>query len=638
MATVTHPKHKLEAVFSAVLEEMGVRELVGEHRLERPAQREHGHYASTIGLKLFPLLKKQGESALASPRAVAEQIVSKLNTFLAQHDPNLVSEMTIAGPGFINITLTDAALIAQAATTAAGAEHSSAGTHKSTTLIEFVSPNTNKPLHIGHVRNAALGVAMSLIWERQGHSVSRAVIFNDRGLHIIKSMWAYLYLATNPASELTESWQTVLDRWQADKKNWLVPSQLPDERMQKSDHFIGYWYTQADAHEQDTAVTQVWSEMLQAWENEADPQHQAVRALWQYLNLFFYEGFAQTAARLQVRFDAEHENYESAIYQKGKDIVVAGAQAGTFERLDDGAVRVNLEETFKLPNKILLRKDGTGIYMTFDIELARQRSEMGFDQLHWLVGSDQKLYFQQLFAVCELLGFGSRERYHHFAYGMVRLPEGKMSSRKGRVVYADQLLDLAVERAETIMSETHVAKDLSGAERQAVAEAVGVGAVQWTMLSQEPESEMIFDIETSVSFKGFAGPYVQYTAARCASVIANAAKITSIDYSTFDHITQPIDIVTSEHEKSLLRDISSYSDIVERAGQELAPQLLTTYLHELAQSFNALYAELPIVAGLSDANEVEQQRSKLRVMLTAATESILRDGLALLGIRSPEKM
>ncbi|MEX0896116.1 MAG: arginine--tRNA ligase [Patescibacteria group bacterium] len=636
-----HPQLVLETAFSQVIESLGLSIDEEQLRLQQPAQSDHGEYASSCALHLFSQLKNASDDRFASPRELAENIVAELNTYFKNQEIELFDAFSVAGPGFINCTLASSALVQHAAELASMplTEFSVHPQEKQRVLLEYVGPNTNKPLHIGHLRNAALGVAMCRLWERSRHEVNRATIYNDRGLHITKSMWAYLYFAAQPARDFQkQTWQEVLAVWLGDNSSWLKPEDMEDARLKKPDHFVGHWYQQADALADDAAVQEVWSAMLQAWENELDSQHQAVRTLWSWLNDYFYQGFAETTERLGVFFDDAHISHESAIYQAGKKIVQDGARAGTFEQLDDGAIRAHLEDRFNLPNKILLRKDGTGIYMTFDIELARQRSETGVDRLLWLVGQDQELYFQQLFAICEMLGYGTRDRYRHFAYGMVRLPEGNMSSRKGRVVYADQLLDLAVEKAREIMTETQVAKDLSAEEAAAVAEAVGVGAVQWTMLGQEPVSEMTFDITKSVSFKGFAGPYIQYTVARCASVVRQAEQISTIDYETFRDSAKPFDIEIETSEKEVLRNLTIYIDVVERSTAQDAPQLLTTYLHTLAQSFNGFYAEVRIVNDLGSKDAGAREAAQRRVMMTTAVQKVLRDGLGLLGIEAPRKM
>lgn len=635
-----HPHFRIKQSLSQVIAGLGLEIDSTSLTVQQSAQPEHGHFATSCALSLFSSLKKTSNTEFASPRALAEKIVFELNTFFKKENPQLLADISVAGPGFINFTLSPEVLLEHALQLATEpvTEVNLLGQQPQSVLIEYVGPNTNKPLHIGHLRNAALGVSLCRMWERAGQKVVRATINNDRGLHIIKSMWAYLYLAAHTERDRMQDWKTTLSDWQKNVSAWKTPAEMEDDRLHKPDHFVGYWYQQADALVEEPEVQEAWSAMLQAWENETDPQHQAVRQLWTWLNQYFYEGYAQTTERLGVWFDKEHISYESQIYQAGKKIVQDGAKKGTFEQLEDGAIRANLEDSHNLPNKILLRKDGTGIYMTFDIELSRQRSETGIDRLVWLVGKDQELYFQQLFSICEMLGYGKRERYQHFAYGMVKLPEGNMSSRKGRVVYADQLLDLAVERAQVIMSETHVAKDLTLDEAQAVAEAVGVGAVKWTMLSQEPVSEMVFDLNTSVSFKGFAGPYIQYTVARCASVVRQAEQSLLIDYKTLTDIAKPFDTDIEKEEQDVLRNLVTYIDVVERAIAQNAPQLLTTHLHSLAQSFNALYAELPIIKDLDAQDPAAVNTAQRRIMITAAVKAVLRDGLELLGIEALEKM
>jgi arginyl-tRNA synthetase len=609
--------------------------------VERPAQTTHGEYATPIALTIFSKLKhEESQSTYRSPRELAENISTKLIEQLGdKSDSQYIKSVSVAGPGFINFTLTDKFYyqIAISIATSLGSVYKptkSAGS----TIIEYVSPNTNKPLHIGHVRNAALGSAMGRILEQVGWDVRLAIINNDRGLHITKSMWAYLafgkkqqFTADTTTLVPGMAWQTQLQEWTAHKEQWLTPMDMPEERTRKSDHFVGYWYQKGDLFAEDAAVQKIWSEMLQAWEGKELAYHTEVRALWQYLNAYFYEGFTETAAILGAVFDPEEVNYESQIYEAGKEIVQRSAEQGIFEKLPDGAIKVSLEK-YALPDKILLRKDGTGIYMTFDIELTRRRFEKDVARVVWVVGMDQQLYFQQLFAVAQLLGYGNQEKFHHFAYGMVRLPEGKMSSRKGRVVYADDLLEMAQDKAREIMQEVGVAKNLAPDEFAQVVQAVGVGAVKWTMLAQDATSEITFDIAESVSFTGFAGPYIQYTLARTYSVFKKVeADASTVPFDTEENIARYFDAPPNAEEHDILVALSKYFDVVEKAAAEFAPHTIATYLHELAQRFNTLYAQHTIVG----ENQSDTAR---RLLLTKAVQNVLREGLYLLGIRPVERM
>ncbi|MDQ5951757.1 MAG: arginyl-tRNA synthetase [Patescibacteria group bacterium] len=605
-------------------------------KVENPAQPEFGDYATSVALSIFSEHKTSAEFAAlySSPRAVADTLVEEIKNLTNESGTQMFSKIEVAGPGFINFTLAPQYLLqfAQQLVTHQ-AKLPTAPKSFGSVIIEYLGPNTNKPLHIGHLRNGALGLALGNLLQEQGWDVHFATINNDRGLHIMKSVWGYLELARKTDDAEVKPWHSLLAEWKEEPECWLVPSEMPDERLKKPDHFVGHWYILADGKAEDPDVQAAWAEMLQTWENsEAEHYHQ-LRELWQTMNNWFYEGSRVTAGRLGITFEADHISYESKIYEAGKQIVLDGAEKGIFKKLEDGAIKVELEEQYGLPDKILLRRDGTGIYMTFDIELTRQRSQYGAEKLIWVVGVDQQLYFQQLFAVAEKLGFAKRENLHHFAYGMVRLPEGKMSSRKGRVVYADDLLDMAREKAAQVMDETHVAKTFSAEEKAAVIDVVGTGAVKWTMLSQDPVSEITFDINESVSFKGFAGPYIQYTAARCHSVIEKAKNsISNLEIDLLMNLLMQYSDSKQKEEVDVLRNLVKYFDAVERAAQNYSPHILAVYLFELSQAFNAFYAHCPIV------DESNKEQSERRLVITAAVETVLNRGLTLLGITPVEKM
>lgn len=609
--------------------------------VERPADRAHGEFSTNIAMSVFSLAKRNKiDQPFSSPHQLATAVVEAITKNLsADEEKKLVKNVTVAGQGFINFSLTDQYYFEQLSELLSPQEKNLNATKTSQSyLIEYISPNTNKPLHIGHLRNAALGGALSNILEEEGSTVIRAIEYNNRGLHIIKSVWSYLVFGKKNTPEVSDistiDWVSLLNEWISDPENWLTPSEMEDVRQQKSDHFVGYWYQVGDRYAEDATAQKIWSEMLIAWEEANHPSHDKVRKIWMTMNNWFYEGYQKTIDILGVRFDKDAISYESDIYAAGKQIVLDAAQKGVFQQLEDGAVKAELS-SFQLPDKILLRKDGTGIYMTFDIELTRQRSEKKVDHLLWVVGMDQKLYFQQLFAVAQLLGYGNREKFYHFAYGMVRLPEGKMSSRKGRVIYADDLIEMAIQKAKAIMEETGVSAHFSPEEFNHVAQAVGVGAIKWTMLAQDAQSELTFDIEESVNFSGFAGPYIQYTAARAQSVLTKAQISTvAISSDAFINNKEYSDYQLNSKERELLINLSLYSDIVKRAAAEYAPHHIATYLFTLAQSFNSFYADNKIISDQS----TEEKTTHLRLGLTQAVRIILTKGLALLGLEAIERM
>ncbi len=663
----------VERFLAEALVEIGL-DQTKEIVLEHPADSSRGDLSSPVAMQLIRQLTAEQRERFHSPLELAKGIVASLHFDTNEELKNIVSSVEAVAPGFINFHYSQQLLLQEALLLVAkergGLDAQSTASEKRT-VIEYVSPNTNKPLHIGHLRNAALGWSLSKLLAAGGATVQRAIIFNDRGLHIMKSCWGYLAAGRQTATwqdsllsgELTDAliadisetllngatqsqtsqngsegssfnWQKTVVEWQVATEDWLQPTQMREARLQKSDHFIGFWYQLAERFADNESVVKQWSEMLLCWEDETHPEHAQLRQLWSAMNDWFYQGFEETRQRFVFGFDEGSTSYESQIYQKGKDIVVAAADQGILERLPDGAVTARLEDA-GLPDKILLRRDGTGIYMTFDIELTRQRTASNAQKLIWIVGVDQKLYFQQLFAVAEKLGYGEKERYYHLPYGMVRLPEGKMSSRKGLVLYADDILELAVDQARAIMAENGSKEHLDPMLFEQVAEAVGIGAVKWTMLSVDALSEITFDIRSSVSFKGFAGPYVQYTYARCQSVLRQANGAITIDFDILRNILiDKKELQMNDAELALLRNIYTYYETFRHSAEMLAPHILCSYLYELCQRFNTFYAVCPIV---SDATLAEPSK-QLRLLLTSATASILAEGLTLLGITVVERM
>lgn len=555
-----------------------------------------GDYSSNIALRAF----SKGNEAWNSPRQLAEKLVASMEK------PDFVEKIEIAGPGFINFYIDP-----NSAEKFFSPEFSNS---EKSAIIEYMQPNTNKPLHVGHLRNAILGKSLINLLKKVGWDIKAATINNDRGLHIIKSMWAYLMEGSTP---IKGDWRQVLNTWESNPSDWptLENNSLG---INKGDFFVGHFYVLADKSADDDAVVKQWQEMLLSWENKTDPDHKAIRKLWKQMNAWFYDGATESYKLLDVSFDDGHVAYESEIYEAGKQLILDGVEKGIFKKLPDGAVLANLEGKFKLPNKILLRKDGTGIYMTFDIELTRQRSQSGTDLIIWVVGNDQELYFKQLFAVCELLGYGDKNKFHHFSYGMVRLPEGKMSSRKGTVIYADEVLGAAIEKAKEVMETSGVGKDLSTEEKEKISKEVGIGAVKFTMLSYDPKSEIAFDLEKSVTFEGDSGPYVQYAHARCQSVL-NKVGNKAVDSVSTEEQWHPA-------ESELARKLIKIGSVIERAASEYSPHFLTTYLLELAQDFGRFYNQCPILG------------NKRREMLTKQTKQTLALGLSILGISAPEKM
>lgn len=551
------------------------------------------------------------------------ELAQELKSYLESTEDSKYYAIEVKTPGFLNFFLTKNSYTDFVLNVTSESYFPNTSSTDLVTL-EYLSPNTNKPLHIGHVRNLSLGTSLSNILKNSGSTVRKAIIFNDRGLHIMKSVWGYLFYA-NPNVSKDAAWKDVLKSWESDFDSWKKPTDMEEVRLKKSDFFVGHWYVVAESSEIENKEDH-WGQMLVAWENSSDDYHQRIRAIWSYLNDLFYNGFWESAENFKIDFDDKHISYESKIYNSGKQIVLDGVEKGLFDKLEDGAVKADLSK-YSLPDKILIRKDGTSIYMTFDIELTRQRTKLGAKRLIWVVGSDQDLYFQQLFATCEMLGFSKRDTFTHYSYGMVALPEGKMSSRKGTVVFADDLYTLVSDSVSSLMSSSSIAKSLSNTEKEKIVHEVSLGALKWTMLSVDPRTKILFDLKSSISITGFSGPYIQYTHARANSVVSTFVNTSGIGSVASVNYELPSNLTSEEEE--LLRNLAKYPEIIEMATAELAPHYICHYLFSLAQSFNTFYNSNKIISSDNEA---------FRVVLTATTMKVLKHGLNLLGIHAPEKM
>ncbi len=603
---------------------------------------QFGDYSSNVAMILFADVKKTGDPkgvvTFSNPRELAQLLVDQLQKRL----PATISKIEIAGPGFINFYLDQSYFLSELEyILEQGEKYGVRPKEKAETIyIEYPGPNTNKPLHVGHLRNSITGLSLVGLLTAGGEHVVSTNINNDRGIANIKGMWGYLAAGREITKEQASApttvsmqpidWKATLAEWVQQPSIWIQPEQFKI----KSDHWVGVFYIIGDnAYETHESVKETMAEMLLAWES-GDEQ---VRKLWQYMNDWFYEGSGRTLQRLGM--GSSLQEYESQLYADGKNIIVAAANGELdgrekgkisqhFKHLDNGAIQAILEP-FGLPNKILVRGDGTAIYMTFDIELTRKRTQTyGMDRGIWVVGADQELHFKQLFTICEFLGYGKKEQWRHYGYGMVILPEGKMSSRKGRVVFADDVLEMAVEKAQQAMAESNVAKDISQAERDQIAEKVGIGAVKYAILSYGAQSEIKFDVNSAVSFEGKSGPYIQYTYARCQSVLRKAGIDSDNNSGSKDAEIMAGDLNTEE--RALARILSLYPEVLQRAANELAPHLLCTYAYEVAQIFNFFYHEHTIL------NE-EKQRA-VRLALTQATAIVLKNALGVLTIEMPERM
>jgi arginyl-tRNA synthetase len=488
-------------------------------------------------------------------------------------------------------------------------------------MIEYSSPNTNKPLHLGHVRNNLLGWALANIMEANGNKVVKTNIVNDRGIHICKSMLAWLRYGNG---------------------------ETPETSGKKGDHLIGDYYVAFDKHyreevaqlaaqyksegmDEEAATEKAKTEaplikeaheMLVKWENN-DPE---IRALWKKMNDWVYAGFDETYKALGVGFDKIY--YESDTYLEGKEKVMEGLEKGFFFRKEDGSVWADLTQE-GLDEKLLLRSDGTSVYMTQDIGTAKLRfRDFPINKMIYVVGNEQNYHFQVLSILLDKLGFDWGKDLVHFSYGMVELPNGKMKSREGTVVDADELIAEMIADAKE-MSKDKVAKlsDISEEEANEIARIVGLGALKYFILKVDARKNMLFNPEESIDFNGNTGPFIQYTYARIRSVIRKATE------AGFD-MTQALsaDTEISEKEQSLIQKLTEFAVAVKQAGTDYSPSGIANYCYELAKEFNQFYHDFSIL------HEEDEKKKRFRLTLSANVARTLKNGLGLLGIEMPERM
>jgi len=654
-----------QVILEAVSDIFGSKVKVGldDIELEHPKIENYGDYATNIAMRLAGKLRmKPQDSAKAIAEKINEYIIKDKRIILSADSKDSKSnkiniseileniDTETIGAGFINFKLKQNFLISLAFQLLEN-KNIVKLTQKKKIAIEHTQPNTNKPMHIGHIRNSILGMSLVHIFRNLGWEVISTNVNNDRGVHICKSMWAYLFFGQKSQDSKVDinklSWRNLLDKWVERPAGWL----MPEEAKVKPDHFVGDFYVKAAKLEVDhPKVGEDVAEMLQAWESD----DACVHRLWERMNGWFYQGRDMTLLRLGVVLD--EETYESKLYKKGKKIIEDGAKKKIFTTLEDGAVQAVLSK-FGLPDKILIRRDGTAIYMTFDIELTRERLfEKKYDLGVWVVGSDQILHFRQLFAICEMLGFIKAGQGYHLPYGMVYLSGGeKMSSREGNVVYADGIMDKMVDLAAKKAKSAKLKISLK--EIAEVAEKVGIGALKYSMLKVNPMMDIYFDIDKSVSLEGDSGPYLLYTYARCKSVMRRAGLL-----GLSHKLPRLLKLLkslkeTNEEEQALLRTLYRFPEVVIEAARNFSPNLICGFLYDLAQKYNLFYQKHSILKPeISNQNSVVTSQLKptldsqkltadnrlliaeFRLFLTEMTAEIIKRGLNLLGIETVERM
>ena len=559
-------------------------------------------FEGNLTVMVFPWVK----AARKSPEAVGNEI----GEWLVKNEPAVARFNVVKG--FLNIVIEprfwNSVLKSIADDKSFGFK---AATDESPlVMVEYSSPNTNKPLHLGHVRNNLLGYSLAEILKACGNRVVKTNIVNDRGIHICKSMLA---------------WQ----KW----GNGATPESLGV----KGDHLIGDYYVAFDKHyraevkklvekgmtqEEAEATSPLMAEardMLRRWE-AGDPE---VRSLWEKMNSWVYAGFDETYKRMGVDFDKIY--YESQTYLEGKDKVLEGLEKGIMYRKEDGSVWADLTND-GLDHKLLLRSDGTSVYMTQDIGTAKMRfADYPIDKMIYVVGNEQNYHFQVLSLLLDKLGFKWGKDLVHFSYGMVELPSGKMKSREGTVVDADDLMESMVSDARRVSDEMGKIQGMNDQEKDAVAEIVGLGALKYFLLKVDPRKNMMFNPEESIDFNGNTGPFIQYAYARMRSVLRRAAEAghTIGDYAT---------VTPNEREVALIQRLTDFPSIVSEAGRTYSPALIANYAYSLVKEYNQFYHDCPIL------REEDPAVLSLRLELTDVTSRTVAAAMGLLGIKVPERM
>ena len=586
----------------------GLEELYGQQVPDNLVQLQETRpeFEGQLTLVVFPLLKMSHKKPEDTAQDVGQYLVSKV--------PDVISKFNVI-KGFLNLTISSAQWIELLQSIQ---QDDSFGfipvTDKSPlVMIEYSSPNTNKPLHLGHVRNNLLGWALANVMQANGNKVVKTNIVNDRGIHICKSMLAWLKYGNG---------------------------ETPESSGKKGDHLIGDYYVAFDKHYREQVkelVAQGMDEdvakneaplmkeahaMLVKWEQN-DPE---VRALWHKMNEWVYEGFDETYKALGVSFDKIY--YESNTYLEGKEKVEEGLKKGLFYRREDGSVWADLTKE-GLDEKLLLRSDGTSVYMTQDIGTAKLRfQDYPIDKMIYVVGNEQNYHFQVLSILLDKLGFKWGKDLVHFSYGMVELPNGKMKSREGTVVDADDLIATMISNARQ-MSKDKVNKleNITETEAQEIARIVGMGALKYFILKVDARKNMLFNPEESIDFNGNTGPFIQYTYARIRSILRKAAESGIIVPEKL-----PTDTELNDKEIALIQHLQGFAAAVSQAGADYNPSCIANYCYELVKEYNQFYHDFSVL------REEDEKKRFIRLSLSAAVSQVIKNGMGLLGIEVPERM
>ncbi len=590
-----------EVIISAIESLYGQVVTAGQLSLQKTKKEFEGHYT----LVVFPFLKMSKKG----PEQTAQEIGEWLKANASE-----VSSFNVI-KGFLNLTIATTCWVDVLNEVHAAESYgiTKADDNSPLVMVEYSSPNTNKPLHLGHIRNNLLGFALSEVLKANGNRVVKTNIVNDRGIHICKSMLA---------------WQ----KW--------GNGETPESTGKKGDHLVGDYYVMFDKHykaelgelqskglskEEAEAQSTLMAEarnMLRLWEG-GDVE---TVSLWKKMNSWVYAGFDETYKRLGVDFDEIY--YESETYLDGKDTVLNGLKNGVLYQKEDGSIWIDLTAE-GLDHKLLLRSDGTSVYMTQDIGTAQQRfkAHKDLNKMIYVVGNEQNYHFQVLSIVLDKLGFEFGKGLVHFSYGMVELPEGKMKSREGTVVDADDLVDEMVATAKETSQELGKLEGVSEDEANNIARMVGMGALKYFILKVDPKKNMTFNPKESIDFNGNTGPFIQYTHARIQSILRKAAE-QGISIPT----TLSADISLSVKEEGLVQQVAEYASIVKQAGDEYNPALIANYIYDLVKEYNQFYHDYTIL------KEENADLKNFRLILSDNVGRVVKSGMSLLGIEVPDRM
>lgn len=602
-----------------------------EIKLEHPGDNKFGDLSTNIAMALA---KKEKMNPNELAKKIKEGLEKSINSI------ETVEKIEVAGAGFINFYLKTEFLAKLAEKINYEIEFRnelSKNLENKKYLLEHTSAEPVKTIHIGHLRNNFLGMSVHNILEILGADVTLDYINNDRGMKISKAMWGYLVfgdkskiknlkienfiekaksydLSDNETKKIIEStdWNNVLASWRKDKNNWYIPSDFDI----CSDKFDNIFYALGHkAGELDEEVKKQFQEILKEWENE----NEDIRELWKQIIDWSMEGYKKTFDRIGSRID--NMWHESEFYKSGKEWVEKGLKIGVFQKLPDGAILTNLKD-YKLPDTIVIKNDGTSMYITQDIQLTYQKvNQFPSDLYIWTIGSEQKLHMEQMFAVCDQLKIVKKEKLFHLNYGFITLKGGmKMGSRFGGVINGDDLLDELKSRAKEIIGKAKEKKSVENIDE--LAEKIAVSACKFGFLKYERSRDFSFDINESLSLEGDSGPYVQYTYARCLSVLE---KTKIKEQKNIDNIPEKI----NPEEEALLKEFYKFEEKIIEASERFSPSVIAEYLLSIARKYNEFYGKIRII---------DQPEETFRIFLTKTTASILEIGLGLLGIKTIEKM